>query len=146
MFPRFIMFYSSLAKVLLECVKFKTLTTKRVYSPLQPEEMDFVETLLKCLWPEKREEKTSMEVDGWFAVAPDSARVAPKVAPQDLVADCLLTGVLASPSGPLLARLFHRLAAPLLWPRVNPLPIDNCSYRFKFEEVRLHPSCCLCIS
>ncbi|KAL5970031.1 hypothetical protein TSMEX_002229 [Taenia solium] len=105
-----------------------------------PEEMDFVETLLKCLWPEKREDGALTGVNGWFAVAPGGARVVPKVAPQDLVADCLLTGVLASPGGPLLARLFHRLAAPLLWPRVNLLPTDDCFYRFKFEEVRLRLS------
>nr|CDS16337.1 dna repair:transcription protein met18:mms19 [Echinococcus granulosus] len=100
-----------------------------------PEEMDFVEILLKCLWPEERAEEASPEVDGWFAMAPGSAHGISKVAPQNLFADCLLTGVLASPSGPLLARLFHRLAAPLLWPKVDPLPTDDCFYQIKFEEI-----------
>lgn len=78
-----------------------------------------------------------VKLESWFAVAPDGAHVIPKQTPDALVADCLLTAVLATPGGPLLPRLFRRLATPLLWPRVDPLPTEDCFYCAKFEQVEL---------
>ncbi|VDO03063.1 unnamed protein product [Rodentolepis nana] len=102
----------------------------------KPEELDFVETFLKCLWPEKSEEEGDkvMKLDSWFSVPPDDAHVIPTQAPDALVSDCLLTAVLAAPGGHLLPRLFRRLATPLLWLRVTSLPTEDCFYRAKFEQ------------
>ncbi|VDL18864.1 unnamed protein product [Hymenolepis diminuta] len=103
------------------------------------EELDFTETFLKCLWPEKSgvESGVMVKLESWFAVAPDGAHVIPNQIPDALVADCLLTAVLATPGGPLLPRLFRRLATPLLWPRVDPLPTEDCFYCAKFEQLAL---------
>nr|CDS33417.1 dna repair:transcription protein met18:mms19 [Hymenolepis microstoma] len=104
----------------------------------KPEELDFVETFLKCLWPEKSaKEGDKMKLDSWFSVPPDGAHALPTQAPDALVADCLLTAVLAAPGGHLLPRLFRRLATPLLWPRVTPLPTEDSFYRAKFEQIAL---------
>lgn len=69
-------------------------------------------------------------------MAPGGAHAIPLEVPEALVADCLLTAVLANPEGPLLPRLFRRLAAPLLWPRVDSLPAEDCFYQNKFKQVR----------
>ena len=87
---------------------------------------------------------TALRLDGWFAVASGVESAAPKAPPQGLVADCLLTAVLACPHGSLLPILFRRLAAPLLWPKVCPLPTDDCYYRIKFEQVGYQFFCVVC--
>ena len=101
--------------------------------------MEFVETLLKCLWPE--EVSSALKIDGWFAVASVIEYNASNTVPRDLVADCLLTAAVAHPRGPLLSILFRRLSAPLLCPKVPSLSNDNCIFRAKFEQVSYLSPC-----
>ncbi|KAM7540571.1 hypothetical protein Aperf_G00000033015 [Anoplocephala perfoliata] len=106
----------------------------------KPEEQDFTETFLKCLWPEKQagnNESIAAKLDSWFAVSPGDVHATPMEVPEALVTDCLLTAVLANIEGPLLPRLFRRLAGPLLWPRVDSLPAEDCFYQAKFEQITL---------
>lgn len=100
----------------------------------QPDEADFVETFLKSVWPDRRNEDNLVRLDGWFSVPP-AVQLLPCTAPQELVADCLLTAALASPASAMVPRLFARLAEPLLWPRVTPMPSEDCFYRAKCDQV-----------
>uniref|UniRef100_A0A5K3ELJ6 MMS19 nucleotide excision repair protein n=1 Tax=Mesocestoides corti TaxID=53468 RepID=A0A5K3ELJ6_MESCO len=97
-------------------------------------DVDFVEAFLDSLWSEKSE-KEVMRLSGWFTLPPAGTESPLKSPPLGLASDCIVVAAVASLNGALLVRLFQRLAEPLLFPKVNPLPSDDCYYRSKFEQL-----------